>query len=191
MNRCLKDKALFLLHDGEGTSAQQTHLKECEACAARYQQLRRDLETISQVLREEPPPETVSHRFRPLSVRWLPATIAVVLALILVWEGMRIWNRSARPPFRETDNGETWSLLDELPSSLFSLNEALAVELWTEGAGSYDLAATALESDRPCEWYDLSARGEGEFSIEESETSGVTPLRSCVELEAKPSDTKR
>ena len=55
MNRCLKDKALFLLHDGEGTSAQQTHLKECEACAARYQQLRRDLETISQVLREEPP----------------------------------------------------------------------------------------------------------------------------------------
>src|SRR5438094_8492464 len=104
MNRCLKDKALFLLHDGEGTSAQRTHLTECEACAARYRQLRRDLETISQVLREEPPPETINYRFRPLSARWLPATIAVVLALILVCEGMRIWNPSVQPRVRDAAN---------------------------------------------------------------------------------------
>jgi hypothetical protein len=191
MNRCLKDKTLFLLHDGEGTSAQRSHLTECEACNARYRQLGGDLEAISQVLREEPPRETVSHRFRPLSVRWLPAAIAVAVAFLLVWEGVRMWNRSARPLFRETDNGEAWNLLDELPSSLFSLNEALAVELWTEGAGSYDLAAAALEADRPCEWYDLSARDEPEFSMDESEASGGTPLRSCVEPEAKPGGTKR
>ena len=191
MNRCLRDKTLLLLHDGEGTRAERGHLQECEACAARYRQLELDLGAIGQVLRQEPPLETTNYRFRRLNARWFPAAVAVPLALILVWKGMQIWNPSVQPPLKATNNGETWSILDELPSTPFLVNEALAVELWTEGSGPHDLAAVALEVERPCEWYDLPARGEAEFSIEGSETLGGIPLHSCLEPEAKPGDRKR
>ena len=53
MNRCLKDKTLLLLQGKEGNSAQRAHLTQCEACAARYEDLRRDLMAISQVLRKK------------------------------------------------------------------------------------------------------------------------------------------
>ena len=77
MSGCLRDRVLLLLYYGGGNSSQRTHLTECEACAARYRQVGRDLEAISQVLREKPLPKTVSHRFRPFSVRWLPTGAAL------------------------------------------------------------------------------------------------------------------
>jgi len=183
MSRCLSDRTLLSIDDGEGNSVQRTHLKDCEACAARYRQLSRDLEAISRVLREEPPPQTVSHRSRPFALRWFPGAAALAMALVLVWAGVRLWKSPAVPsPVKGTDNGETWSILDELPSNPFLLNEALAVELATEGAGSYDLATRILEAGRPCEWYDLPPTGAAESSIETIEFSGSMPFAACVEI---------
>jgi hypothetical protein len=65
MNRCLKDKTLLLLQGKEGNSAQRAHLTQCAACAARYEDLRRDLMAISQVLREKPPARAMAHHFQP------------------------------------------------------------------------------------------------------------------------------
>ena len=145
MNRCLRDKTLLLLHDGEGTGAQRAHLTGCEACAARYRQLGRDLEAISQVLREDPPPQTVRHRFGPLAVRWLPTAVAVALALMLMWGGVRIWRPSIRPLLNE----EIWTLVGESSADLFLLNQAIAEEVWMKTVDSD--AAVALEAERPCE----------------------------------------
>lgn len=186
MIRCLRDRTLLLLYDGEGTSAQRTHLTECETCAARYRQLKRDLESINHTLRELPPPKTASIGFHPVAFRWAPTAVALTLALAMIWGGVEIWNRSGRPPLRGIDNGETWSILDEIPTNLFLLKEAMAVESRTEAAGSYDLAAAALEIDRPCEWYDLPARGEMESAIEEIEIFGGVPFPSCVEINQGP-----
>jgi hypothetical protein len=191
MSGCLRDRALLLLYYGGGNSSQQTHLTECEACAARYRQVGRDLEAISQVLREKPLPKTASHRFRPVSVRWLPAGAALALALVLVWVGVWMWNPTAQRPLKGTNNGETWSLMDELPSNLFLLNEAMAGGLWTERASSYNLAAAILEADRPCEWYDLPATGMAESSMEDLEISGTIPFAPCVEVEVNPGHKKR
>ena len=181
MNRCLSDRTLLLIDDGEGSSVQRTHLQECAACAARYRQLGRDLEAISQVLREEPPPQTASHRSRPFALRWLPGTAALAAALLLVWVGVGLWSPSARLPLTRSNNGATWSILDELPANPFLLNDALAMELATEGAGSYDLAGAVLEAERPCEWYDLPLMGAAESLIETIEFSGSMPFAACVE----------
>ena len=187
MSRCLSDRALLLIDDGEGSSIQRTHLKECEACAARYRQLGRDLEVLSRVLQEERPPQTASHRSHPFARRWLPRAAVLAMTLVLVWAGVRLWQSPAAPSaMKGTDNGETWSILDELPSNPFLLNEALAVELATEGAGSYDLATTILEAGRPCEWYDLPPMGVAESSIETIEFSGGMPFATCVEISQSP-----
>src|SRR5215813_8210409 len=99
MSGCLRDRTLLLLYYGGGEiSSQRTHLTKCEACAARYRQLERDLEAISQVLREKPHPATVARRSHPFTVRWLPIGAALGLALVLVWVSVRIWNPSARSP---------------------------------------------------------------------------------------------
>ena len=191
MTGCLRDRTLLSLYYGGGISSQRTHLTECEACATRYRQLERDLEAISQVLREKPLLKTVTHRFHPFTVRWLPTGAALALALLLVWVGVRMWNPSARPPHKGTNNGETWTLVDEFPSNFFLLNEAIAGELWTEGADSYNLAAAVLEAERPCEWYDLPAMGIAESSMEDLEISGTMPFATCVEVEVNPGHKKR
>ena len=165
MSGCLRDRALLLLYYGGGISSQRTHLAECEACAARYRQLGRDLEAISQVLREKPPPKTVIHRFRPFTVRWLPTTAALALALVLVWLGVRMWSQSPSPPFKGTGSEEIWSRVEGLSTDLFSLNEASAEEPWIAVPNFYDPAA-AMREEWPSEWYDLLARGGIESLIE-------------------------
>ena len=138
------------------------------------------------MLREEPPPQTASHRSRRFAVRWLPRAAALAMTLVLVWAGVRLWRSPAAPSaVTGTDNGETWSILDELPSNPFLLNEALAVELATESAGSYDLATTILESERPCEWYDLPGTGRAEPLVGDAELPGGLPFASCVEIDQK------
>ena len=182
MSGCLRDRTLLLLYYGGGISSQRTHLSKCEVCAARYRQLERDLEIISQVLRDKSHPATVAHRSHPFTVRWSPIGAALALALVLVWVSVRMWNSSARPPVRGTNNGEAWSLMDEFPSSLFLPNEAIIGELGTGSTHSYNLAAAVLEADRPCEWYDLPAMGVTESSIEDLGISETIRFATCTEV---------
>jgi hypothetical protein len=186
--KCLRDKTLLLLHEGEGTGNQRDHLAQCERCAGRYQDLVHDLAAISHILRDKPP-QTIAHRFRPPGVRWLPAAVAAVLVLALMWQGVRMWNSSGRRP-TAAESGEIWSLLDEFPSGLFSLNEVLAVELLTQ-VGDYELAAAVLDAERPCEWYDLPARSEIETSTDELEISTGAPFPSCVDMEVNSAHKNR
>jgi hypothetical protein len=72
--------------------------------------------------------------------------------------------------------------MDEFPSSLFLLNEAVIGELGTGSARSYNLAAAVLEADRPCEWYDLPAMGVTESSIEDLGFSETIPFATCMEV---------
>ncbi len=43
MRRCLRDKELVLLHEGDGRPADRNHLDTCARCAGRYRQLADDL----------------------------------------------------------------------------------------------------------------------------------------------------
>ena len=182
MNRCLKDKTLLLLHDGERTTAQRTHLTECATCAARYQKLRRDLQTISEILRDEPLQDAVSHPLSSPGVRWLPTVGTLAVALLLAVVAVQLWGPSARLFLTGASDGESSTLLDDLISNPLSLNEALAIELATEGAGSYDLAARVLDVERPCEWYDLPVLGSSESTIDEVDLSAVSRRAACIEI---------
>jgi hypothetical protein len=171
MNRCLKDQSLLWLHEGEGTDAERAHLTKCEACAKRYRQLGSDLQAITQTLREARPLKTVSATSSPMRVRWLTAAVMAVGALVVIWQGIRIWT----PP--APVNEEIWTITEEFLPELFT--QTGAEELWTVIADSYELAA-ALEADRPCEWYDLPAReAEG---VDAGSGEAGAPLSACMEL---------
>jgi hypothetical protein len=46
MSRCLCERTLWGIYEGEGTAAQQAHLQTCVACHVRYQALVHTLERI-------------------------------------------------------------------------------------------------------------------------------------------------
>ncbi|HEY2988245.1 MAG TPA: hypothetical protein VGL11_11010 [Candidatus Binatia bacterium] len=156
MSRCLKDRTLLLLHDGEGTGAERTHLAECQACAARYELLQSDLKAIGQVLREEPPPRTAGRPLQPFILRWLPTAVAVALALVLVWERLP----KSTPPAPPALSEEILSVMEAFPADL-AQNPIAAEELWTVIAEAYE-RGVALEADWPCDWYDTPTGGEAE-----------------------------
>ena len=53
MIRCLEDKTLFLLSEGEAGEEQRSHLQSCQACTERYHEIERDLRLITQTLAPE------------------------------------------------------------------------------------------------------------------------------------------
>jgi hypothetical protein len=162
MRTCLEDQTLLSLYGGEGTGAERTHLAECHACAERYRRLGRDLETITQALRGEPP-ETVGRSLSPFAARWVPAAAVLALALTLVWVGVEIWSPSDLP-IKET-TADVRSFGGGFPSDLFLLNEAIAEELATGQSDFADLFAV-LEREWPAEWYEPSANAEVEILID-------------------------
>jgi hypothetical protein len=182
MNRCLNDRTLFALYGGDENQSRRIHLSECDACTNRYNDLVRDLEAIGRTLRQGPPPDTIRDRHPRFTARWLPAGVTLAIALLLAWTGVRMWTRSGLSPVDGNRNGETRSILDDLPANPFLTTEALAVELATEGAGSFDLAATVLEAERPCEWYDLPILNRADDGSEALELSEGNSLASCVDI---------
>ena len=165
MIRCLRDQTLFLLYDGDGTSAQRTHLTECETCATRYRQLGHDLETISRALREQPPRKIAGVGFHSVALRRASTAVALALVLVMIWQGARIWSPSTSGRANGTSNQEIWSLLQEFTADNFLLNEANAAELWFELAAPSGLAV-APDEGWPPDWYDLSVKGDVEIFTE-------------------------
>jgi len=91
MSRCLNERTLFLLSEGEGRAPERAHVAWCARCAARYERVVRASELAARVLREEPPPLP---RRPSVPARWLmPVAAAALLVLTLVWHGAVV-----RPP---------------------------------------------------------------------------------------------
>ncbi len=160
MSRCLRDRTLLLLYEGEGTGSQRSHLVECEACTTRYRRLESDLETIGQVLREEPPPEAVRHRPQPFTLRWLPTAAVLLIVLMVVWGSVRMWNSSPSPHLEKTSNEEIWEFLEEASTALFFPEDAIAEEDWLEVSDLHNLPVV-LGEEWSCEWEDALAWSEG------------------------------
>jgi len=182
MTRCLNDRQLLLLYGGESAGIQRDHLSACNACASRYERLAHDLESISRTLRQGPPPGPTSAPIQ-FSVRWVSACMALAVVLLLIWTGIQSSHFAKRPG--EIAFEELWNSSLVPSSNLFLLSEAMAVEPNTMGS-SAELASRILESDRPCEWYDLPLTDAMESRIEEAD--GSRPA-SCIEIGPDPKNT--
>jgi len=117
MRRCLRDRALFLLYEGEGTDVQRAHLETCEACAQRYQRLVDDLAVIRRTLREESLPRVLYRAPQPSHLRWAPLVTVLTVTLIFVWGGMWAWKLAPPFPRGQTPNEEIWQFLGDVSSA--------------------------------------------------------------------------
>ncbi len=152
MSRHLPDELLWSLHEGTGTSANQAHLAGCPACAARYQQLARDLKVLAQVLREAPPLQPTPRPRRTFQIRWAPAVAVMAATVLLAWG--QEWLRMLTLPvslLEARKNEETVRFLTkEIPLALFSSAELNPGQLPTHATNLAYLQA-ALDGGWPSE----------------------------------------
>ena len=124
MNRCLRDRTLWLIHQGESEESRRAHLRRCPRCETRYQRLVQDLRVIDQTLRETPPSPGVLHPARALRGRTL--AVAAVLAAIVAVGGLEVWmwyqSLSWVQPRPDTSNAEAF--LEEVSAVLSSPDNA-------------------------------------------------------------------
>ena len=128
MSGCLEDRTLLLIHYGEGSAAERTHLGSCLGCAARHQRLVRDLQVIGDALRGAPPAAALS---RPRTLPWRSLAAAAALAALALFVGVEAWMWresvlwvSPKPSGGET---ETLAFLEEVSRTLSSTGDAPGV----------------------------------------------------------------
>lgn len=154
MSRCLGEKALWAVHEGEGSQKERAHARNCARCAARLQQLGGDLRVLSQVLCEAPPVPASAPVRRPLVWRWVAfAAVAGAASLALLWNGALTLDPSARkaPQAAFMRQEEAVDILEkEVYSALFT-NVDLDMIALPARVSTLTYVQAALDGGWPCE----------------------------------------
>jgi hypothetical protein len=116
MIRCLEDKTLFLLSEGEASEEQRSHLLSCRTCAERYHEMGQDLRFITQTLHQEPLPLRIAAR-APIVHKSLPIAAGVLLAIALLWGESRLWRPN--PSSEQALNGDVSQFLEQVSEAIF------------------------------------------------------------------------
>jgi hypothetical protein len=118
MRRCVSDRTLWLVHEGEGQPEEQTHVRACPRCIARHDRLARDLDTLSSTLRALP--AGAPRRHGASAVGWRRVAVAAMLAGVVAVAGVGAWHsRPSRPSVPARSSGaEVVPFLGDVSSAL-------------------------------------------------------------------------
>jgi hypothetical protein len=126
MTRCLGERTLWLVREGEGRADQHAHLRACARCAARYERLVRDLAAIRDTLRTAP-----AGAVRPVARGGLARrrlAVAAALALGVGLGGAEAWRWHAAPaPAAPAGLADALPFLAEVSAVLVATPESPAL----------------------------------------------------------------
>ena len=117
MIRCLEDKTLFLLSEGEASAEQRSHLQSCQACTERYREIERDLRLITHTLQQEPAPFRFAASRAPIFLRSLPIAAGILLVIALMWGESRLWRPDSSS--EQILNGDVSQFLEQVSEAIF------------------------------------------------------------------------
>lgn len=145
MIRCLEDKTLFLLSEGEASEEQRSHLQSCQVCTERYYEIERDLRLITQTLQRELPSLRLTTSSGSIFFRSLPIAAGVLLAIALMWGESRL--RRPDSSSEQTLSGDLSQFLEQVSDALFDGGNIREVE--TSSSDS-DLASLQVALGENC-----------------------------------------
>jgi len=149
MNRCLRDRTLFMLAEGDGTAAERQHLDTCPDCAARQQRMMAVSALAGRVLRESPLPRP-RPKAAPAVGRWLVPAMALAMVVAVVWHEVPA---GPDPALVATDASAEELSLASVSTALFGDDDDADAEAVAEPDDGSDLQV-ALLGDWPCEGQD-------------------------------------
>lgn len=160
MKRCVSDRTLWLVAEGEATAADRDHVQSCVACTARYQRLDHDLATLRVALSGAPPRRMVRQSAVPVRWHWPTATAAVVL-IALAW-GSLWFQGPSWPNLAPVDGQEAVaSFLAEVSLALFASADAelFGEVAWPAFALDSPVPSVAVDDEWGCDseplWFDV------------------------------------
>jgi hypothetical protein len=149
MSRCLGDRTLWLVSEGEASREDRAHVASCVVCAARLHRLEEDLSQLRAVLSAPPPPRATLVRLRPLRGRWVASAAALAAMVVLAWYGVR-WQRPSLPLPIEARQESFWPFLEGVSEALFTTVDAGVISTPEQLPDLDDLQA-ALAGDWLCD----------------------------------------
>jgi hypothetical protein len=145
MIRCLEDKTLFLLSEGEGSEEQRSHLQSCQACTERYREIERDLRLITHTLQQEPAQFRFAAPRAPIFLRSLPIAAGILLAIALMWGESRLWRPDSSS--EQTLSGDLSHFLEQVSEAIFDRGSIREVDTASSEA---DLASVQVALGENC-----------------------------------------
>lgn len=128
MSRCLEEKTLVLLREDDGRAEEWSHLQNCASCMRRYDELTRDLRSITRALQEEPPPLRVGNPRGAILYRSVAMAAGLLLAIALVW-GEKGTGRASRSLVSEQVlNTEISQFLEQVSEAIFDSSKIREAE---------------------------------------------------------------
>jgi hypothetical protein len=147
MSRCLDERMLWRLSEGEGSGAERAHVASCLICAGRLRRLEQDLQHFQSALAGPPPLAFV--QARPVRLRWTRAAATLAAMVVLAWFG--VWWQWPSPPHpMDTHQESIWSLLDGVSTALFPGLES-GFTATPDRLSDLDDLQAALAGEWPCE----------------------------------------
>jgi hypothetical protein len=145
MSRCLGDRTLWLLFEGEASHEDRAHVVSCIICAARLQRFEQTLHCLQSVL-TGPPPEMALAQPRRVRRRWMASAVALAAMVMLAWFG--VWWQQPLPSRSMGMRQESiWPFIEGVSTAPFSTVE---IGFGTTADELDDLQA-ALAGEWPCE----------------------------------------
>jgi hypothetical protein len=135
MTRCLGEKTLLLLSEGQASSAQRSHLRTCQKCAGHYDRITSDVKIISHTLQQEPPRVELALLRMPFAYRTVPIATALLLAVGLLWGESRLWKLYSPSSSEQAVSADVSQFLEQVSDALF------------DGGNIRDVEANSPESD--------------------------------------------
>jgi hypothetical protein len=145
MIRCLEDKTLFLMTEGEASQEQRSHVQSCQACTERYREIERDLRLITHTLQQEPAPFRFAVPRAPIFFRSLPIAAGVLLVIALMWGESRLWRPDSSSEQRFS--GDLSQFLEQVSEAIFDGGNIREIE--TSSSDS-DLASLQVALGEKC-----------------------------------------
>jgi hypothetical protein len=149
MSRCLGERTLWRLSEGEGSDAERAHATSCLICAGQLRRLEQDLRHLRSALAGPPPPRQALVHTRPVHRRWSAAAAALAAIVVLAWFGVW-WQRFPPPASLDTGEESVWSVLEGMRIALFPSLESGFTAIPDQLSDLDDLQA-ALTGEWPCE----------------------------------------
>jgi len=146
MRRCVSDRTLWLVHEGEGQPEEQTHVRACPRCLARRDRLAHDLGTLSSTLRALP--AGAPRRHEASARGWRRVAVAAMLVGVVAVAGVGAWQaRPSRPAATARLSGaEVVPFLGDVSSALAPAGPAAPVAIETAWLDD-DLVAATVSSE--------------------------------------------
>lgn len=155
MSRCVSDRTLWRLSEGEASREARAHVTSCGVCAARLRQLEQEISDLRLVLSGSPPSQVAPTQQPGVRMRWVAAVGTLAALIMFGWFG-GWWRYPALPFPTETYQASIWPFIEGVSTALFSGDET-GFSTAPDRLSDLDDLQVALVWEWPCEAREMPA----------------------------------